>query len=328
MVLEAQLRPDQQRAARRDGPRRAAGRRSGGGHRAPRHARDPRRRSSWRRCAAEIDEVIDRYRDGARRGRAPGLGGLQPARRPSTGPSRERRDRRTRRALGASFWRLFTSSSTSNLSDGIQQAALPLLAATLTRDPVAVSRWGALAFLPWLLFALPAGTLVDRVNRRTAMAVGQRLPGRHARACSPDRSSPGHASLPILYAVAFLLGCAETVYDSAARAMLPNVVDARPARAGQQPAHHGRERRQHLPRCADRRLAVRGRRVAPAVGELRCLPVRGVPGPHRGRALRGRPVERVVDAGGHGRGAALAGPPPPAARADGRSPAFGPSSTP
>ncbi len=34
--------------------------------------------------------------------------------------------------LGASFWRLFTSSSTSNLSDGIQQAALPLLAATLT----------------------------------------------------------------------------------------------------------------------------------------------------------------------------------------------------
>ncbi len=34
----------------------------------------------------------------------------------------------------------------------------------------------------------------------------------------------GHASLPILYAVAFLLGCAETVYDSAARAMLPIVV--------------------------------------------------------------------------------------------------------
>ena len=47
--------------------------------------------------------------------------------------------------LGASFWRLFTSSSTSNLSDGVMQAALPLLAATLTRDPVAVSAMGSLA---------------------------------------------------------------------------------------------------------------------------------------------------------------------------------------
>ena len=34
----------------------------------------------------------------------------------------------------------------------------------------------------------------------------------------------------------------------------------------------------------------------PAVGQLRCLPVRRLPGPHRGRALRGRPLERVVDA--------------------------------
>ena len=125
--------------------------------------------------------------------------------------------------LGASFWRLFTSSSTSNLSDGIQQAALPLLAATLTRDPVAVSAMGALAFLPWLLFALPAGTLVDRVNRRTAMATANFFRAAML-AILAGSVVTGHASLPILYAVAFLLGCAETVYDSAARAMLPIVV--------------------------------------------------------------------------------------------------------
>ena len=125
--------------------------------------------------------------------------------------------------LGASFWRLFTSSSTSNLSDGILQAALPLLAATLTRDPVAVSVLGALAFLPWLLFALPAGTLVDRVNRRTAMAGANTFRGVMVGVLAVSVVS-GHASLPILYAVAFLLGCAETVYDSAARAMLPGVV--------------------------------------------------------------------------------------------------------
>ncbi len=125
--------------------------------------------------------------------------------------------------LGASFWRLFTSSSTSNLSDGIMQAALPLLAATLTRNPVAVSAMGSLAFLPWLLFALPAGTLVDRVNRRTAMAVANVARAALLAVLALSVAS-GNASLPVLYAVAFLLGCAETVYDSAARAMLSRVV--------------------------------------------------------------------------------------------------------
>jgi MFS family permease len=125
--------------------------------------------------------------------------------------------------LGASFWRLFTSSSTSNLSDGVMQTALPLLAATLTRDPVAVSAMGSLAFVPWLLFALPAGTLVDRVNRRTAMAVANIARATLLAVLAVSVVS-GHASLPLLYAVAFLLGCAETVYDSAARAMLSGVV--------------------------------------------------------------------------------------------------------
>ncbi len=125
--------------------------------------------------------------------------------------------------LGASFWRLFASSSTSNLSDGILQAALPLVAATLTRDPVAVSTLAALAFVPWLLFALPAGTLVDRVNRRTAMAAANAFRGVTVGVLAISVLA-GSASLPLLYATAFLLGCAETVYDSAARAMLPKVV--------------------------------------------------------------------------------------------------------
>ena len=61
--------------------------------------------------------------------------------------------------LGAPFWRLFTSSALSNLSDGVGTAALPLLAVSLTRDPVAISALTAVAFLPWLLLAIPAGAL-------------------------------------------------------------------------------------------------------------------------------------------------------------------------
>lgn len=130
----------------------------------------------------------------------------------------------TRRVkLGPAFWRLFASSGVSNLSDGIVIAVLPLLAATLTRDPVAVSLLGSLAFVPWLLFAIPAGALVDRVNRRTAMAVANGLRALLlvvlAVLVVTDR-----AGIAVLYAVAFLLGCNETVYDNAARAVLPLVV--------------------------------------------------------------------------------------------------------
>ena len=133
--------------------------------------------------------------------------------------------------MGPSFWRLFASSSTSNLSDGVMQAALPLLAATLTRDPVAVSALASLAFLPWLLFAMPAGVLVDRVNRRAAMAVANVVRA-GLLAVLATTVVLDVANLPILYGLAFLLGTAETVYDNAARAMLPAVVPRRKLERG------------------------------------------------------------------------------------------------
>ena len=37
--------------------------------------------------------------------------------------------------LGGSFWRLFGSSATSNLADGVRRIVIPLVAAPLTRDP-------------------------------------------------------------------------------------------------------------------------------------------------------------------------------------------------
>jgi Na+/melibiose symporter-like transporter len=99
----------------------------------------------------------------------------------------------------------------------------PALAATLTRDPVAVAALTSLAFLPWLLFALPAGAVVDRVDRNRAMAVANAV---RALALGGLAATvlTGTASLIVLYVVAFAVGVAETVYDSAARAMLPQVV--------------------------------------------------------------------------------------------------------
>jgi len=126
-------------------------------------------------------------------------------------------------ALGAPFWRLYASSATSNLADGIGKTAVPLIAATFTRNPLAISGLVTFSFLPWLLFALPSGVLVDRVDRRYAMSAANAL-----RAASMATLAllvlTGHGGILALYVISFLLGLAETVYDSATRALLPQVV--------------------------------------------------------------------------------------------------------
>lgn len=125
--------------------------------------------------------------------------------------------------LGANYWRLVASSVAANLGDGMIRTALPLLAVTLTRDPFLIGALSALAFLPWLLFAIPAGAIVDRMDRRRAMIVANSgravVVGVLVVAIAMDR-----ASLPLLYGIAFALGVGETVYETASRAMLPQVV--------------------------------------------------------------------------------------------------------
>ena len=72
--------------------------------------------------------------------------------------------------LGPGFARMYAATATSDLADGLGRAALPLAAAAYTRQPLLISGLVTFAFLPWLLFALPSGALVDRLDRRTAMA--------------------------------------------------------------------------------------------------------------------------------------------------------------
>src|SRR5207237_6346931 len=74
-----------------------------------------------------------------------------------------RRDRRhqgrhrpalSRRGLGPDYRRLWTAAGISTLGDGVREAALPLLAASLTRDPGAVAAVTFAGRLPSLLFSL------------------------------------------------------------------------------------------------------------------------------------------------------------------------------
>jgi MFS family permease len=125
--------------------------------------------------------------------------------------------------LGPRFRRLWTASATSNIGDGLYMTAVPLLAASLTRDPLLVSGVVASQFLPWLLFALPGGAVVDRMDRRNAMlrtGVFRTL----VLGGLTLTVALGSVNIAIVYLAVFLLGSAETVYESAARAMLPAVV--------------------------------------------------------------------------------------------------------
>ncbi|UED87038.1 MFS transporter [Streptomyces profundus] len=126
--------------------------------------------------------------------------------------------------LGAAYWRLWTSSGLSNLADGIARVALPLAAIQVTRSPTLIAGLAVTLALPWLLFALPAGALADRLDRRRVMLAANAarivLLGGLVLATALDVESIG-----ALYAVAFGIGVAETLYDTSAQSIVPQVVD-------------------------------------------------------------------------------------------------------
>src|SRR5687767_9203398 len=72
-------------------------------------------------------------------------------------------------SFNANFLKVWSANSFSNLGDGLYQVTLPLLAAQLTRSPSQIALLGVMSSLPWLIFALQAGSIVDRSDRRKVM---------------------------------------------------------------------------------------------------------------------------------------------------------------
>ena len=128
--------------------------------------------------------------------------------------------------LGLPFWQLWSASTLSNLADGLVKIALPLIAVTLTDSPGLVAGVTLAVTLPWLVFALPAGALADRVDRRIAMVAANvvRAAAVAVLAVTVALGLESSAAMWALYAVALLLGTAETVYDTCAQSILPQVV--------------------------------------------------------------------------------------------------------
>lgn len=125
--------------------------------------------------------------------------------------------------LGPNYVRLWLATTASNVGDGARLTALPLLAATVTRDPVAISGLLFAAKLPWLLFSLHSGAIIDRVDRRR-LIVGINLLRALAIGALAVGAAMGAVNIFALYAVALLQGIGEVFTDNAAFAVLPSIV--------------------------------------------------------------------------------------------------------
>jgi MFS family permease len=126
-------------------------------------------------------------------------------------------------SLGPAFNRLWSSSLASNLADGLLKTSALLLAATLTKDPVVISVLAAVLMLPWLLFAIPIGGIVDRIDRRLLLATANAVRFLMA-AFLAVTVALEIVSIPILYLVVFVIGAAEVLYDTTAQSMIPQIL--------------------------------------------------------------------------------------------------------
>ncbi|MGB5952143.1 MAG: MFS transporter [Ornithinimicrobium sp.] len=117
--------------------------------------------------------------------------------------------------LGSDFRWLFGASTAANLGDGVLLAAGPLMVASLTRDPFAVSMAVFAQRVPWLIFSLFAGTVVDRVDRRVLVIFADAVRATVLLALVVFIATDA-VTLPVLYVAFFLLGTAETFVDNAA----------------------------------------------------------------------------------------------------------------
>jgi MFS family permease len=132
--------------------------------------------------------------------------------------------------------KFIVASGMTNLADGIAMVVWAWIASLLSRDPILVALMPIALRLPWFLFALPAGIITDRTDRRRlilAMDIVRAI-AFAAAAVVVWASTPfappvdNGTSMPVLFGAlllcALFVGTAEVFRDNAAQTMLPAIV--------------------------------------------------------------------------------------------------------
>jgi predicted MFS family arabinose efflux permease len=121
---------------------------------------------------------------------------------------------------------LWMGQSISSLGTGISQVAFPILIFVLTNNPAMAGLIFSVGQLPYLLFSLPAGALVDRWDRKRVMILctaGLAL-------CLASvaivvlSDLPAHVQLASFFVLSFLIGTFTVFYGLAELAALTQVV--------------------------------------------------------------------------------------------------------
>ena len=131
---------------------------------------------------------------------------------------------RTRTSLPTAYWRQWSASAISNIGDGMNTAAMPLLAYSLTDDTRLLALVSFAVFVPWFLLALPVGVYVDRFDRRLLM-VGANALRAALFAVIAITTATGTLGIGLLLVLLLVVGCCEVVFDSSAQAFLPAIVE-------------------------------------------------------------------------------------------------------
>jgi MFS family permease len=123
------------------------------------------------------------------------------------------------------FVKLWAGQSISELGSQVSQLAIPWLAAVgLHASPIEFSLLGVVGFLPFILFALPAGVWVDRLRRRPILIVGD-----SARAVLlaliPILWAAGVLQIWHLLVIQFVVGVFTVFFDVAYQSYLPALVE-------------------------------------------------------------------------------------------------------
>ena len=149
---------------------------------------------------------------------------------------------RERVKLGVDYWRLWSATAITNLSDGVSLIAYPWLASAVTRSPLLIAVAAMVGRLPWLLFTLPAGVITDRFDRKKIIVSMDLFRGVltftiasiliFGRWDFPDLNSlrtgitfdTQWGLYWVILVSALLFGCAEVLRDNAAQTLMPSIV--------------------------------------------------------------------------------------------------------
>ena len=121
------------------------------------------------------------------------------------------------------FALLWTGQAVSMLGSRVTTLAYPFLILSFGYSAAAAGAVGFVATLPYLLFQLPAGVWVDRVDRRRLM-IGCDVVRGVALASLALCVALGWATLWQIAAVAFVEGAMFVVFSAAERSAIANVV--------------------------------------------------------------------------------------------------------